>query len=199
MRFLLFNLVVSLALVYLLLGEHRATVIDGLVGQALDRSVAASDTAEQMIDPGKAIDGSAELAIAQPVQSETSEGDATSEYSEPISLTSQTLPRIETEPENTQVASSSPTSVIERYPLEELPLELIPIPSTSLWSGEQTLLSVDDPAVERRRAEVLGMTVAEDEVPPTFDPTFMSPSERQRELHALAEEMELLFADKLIQ
>lgn len=59
---------------------------------------------------------------------------------------------------------------------------------------------VDDPAVAKRRAEVLdgiaafdsapGVTLAEGE-------TLMGPEERLRELYTLAEEMELLFVTKL--
>lgn len=59
---------------------------------------------------------------------------------------------------------------------------------------------VDDPAVAKRRAEVLdgiaafdsapGVTLAEGE-------TLMGPEERLRELYRLAEEMELLFVTKL--
>lgn len=51
--------------------------------------------------------------------------------------------------------------------------------------------AITDPAVRQRRAEVLatGPLAAVKE-----RPGFMSPSQRRRELHALSEEMELLFA-----
>ena len=53
----------------------------------------------------------------------------------------------------------------------------------------------EDPAVARRRAEVLGeVEVAASD---SAAPEFMTPRERQRELDALAEDMELLFVDKI--
>jgi hypothetical protein len=51
--------------------------------------------------------------------------------------------------------------------------------------------AINDPAVRQRRAEVM----ATGPVAAVKDrPAFMSPSQRRRELHALSEEMELLFA-----
>ena len=63
----------------------------------------------------------------------------------------------------------------------------------------------EDPAVARRRAEVLGAEglgaegLGEVEVAASDSaaPEFMTPRERQRELDALAEDMELLFVDKI--
>ena len=53
----------------------------------------------------------------------------------------------------------------------------------------------EDPALARRRAEVLGeVEVAASD---SAAPEFMTPRERQRELDALAEDMELLFVDKI--
>ncbi len=197
MRFLLFNLVVSAALVYLLLGEHPTAVIDGVVGEVRDRVAAASDTTERLIDSGAAIDGSAQTGDVQPTPWADTVEEAPARIDEFISLTSQTHPRIEPEPEETDVDSSSPSGVVERYPLAAVAHEPIPFPSTSVWPSEQPLIPVDDPAVIRRRAEVLGIVASGDETPGADTSVFMSPSERQRELHALAEEMELLFANEL--
>lgn len=67
------------------------------------------------------------------------------------------------------------------------------------------LLPVDDPAVAKRRAEVLDGIAALDSAPVVAVPevalaegeTLMGPEERLRELYTLAEEMELLFVTKL--
>ncbi len=65
---------------------------------------------------------------------------------------------------------------------------------------------VDDPAVAKRRAEVLDGIAALDSTPPEIvvpevtlaeGETLMGPEERLRELYTLAEEMELLFVTKL--
>ncbi|MCH8037778.1 MAG: hypothetical protein IIC53_11755 [Proteobacteria bacterium] len=59
---------------------------------------------------------------------------------------------------------------------------------------------VDDPAVAKRRAEVLDGIAAFDSAPEVTlaeGETLMGPEERLRELYRLAEEMELLFVTKL--
>ncbi len=55
----------------------------------------------------------------------------------------------------------------------------------------------EDPAVARRRAEVLGEVEIAASDGAVEAPQFMTPGERQRELDALAEDMELLFVDKI--
>ncbi len=57
--------------------------------------------------------------------------------------------------------------------------------------------SFEDPAVAQRRAEVLGEVEIAASGGAVEAPRFMTPGERQRELDALAEDMELLFVDKI--
>ena len=62
------------------------------------------------------------------------------------------------------------------------------------------LPAVTDPAVAKRRAEVLDGIAVADRAPSMAlaeGERLMSPEQRVRELHALAEEMELLFVNKM--
>ena len=79
------------------------------------------------------------------------------------------------------------------------PIPAIP-PASIVPAGMKPLT---DPKVMERRDEVMAAgpaTVASAETGPAVDPAaMMSPRDRQRELHRLAQDMELLFADKLSQ
>ena len=63
--------------------------------------------------------------------------------------------------------------------------------------GAIRTVPVSDPAVLKRRAEVLGEGRIAKADAPHIEGPFMSPRERRRELNQLAQAMELLFAEKL--
>lgn len=81
-----------------------------------------------------------------------------------------------------------------------------PSGGTAQAARVRDLPPVDDPAVAKRRAEVLDGIAAFDSAPREVavpevtlaeGETLMGPEERRRELYRLAEEMELLFVTKL--
>jgi len=63
--------------------------------------------------------------------------------------------------------------------------------------GPIKTVPVSDPAVLKRRAEVLGEGPKTEVDVPYIEGPFMSPRERRRELSRLVQDMELLFAEKL--
>lgn len=76
-------------------------------------------------------------------------------------------------------------------------IEIAPRPATPETQAIAEAAAIEDPSIARRRAEVLGEVeiAASDGAAEPLG--FMTPRERQRELDALAEDMELLFADKV--
>lgn len=91
---------------------------------------------------------------------------------------------------------------------QNLPEEWVPQlsrPTVDYAKAEKTV-PISDPAVVKRRAEVLGEAPAPSETPSKSSDgeitiaegeTLMTPRERRKELFALAEEMELMFLKKL--
>ena len=184
MRFLMFNLVVSGALVYLLIGEeYRTVVVEDMMTRARDSVVAAVEDTVSMIETTAGTDGPAQIAGAIPVEPEMM-----SQARETIALTPRQDEPTTPEAGDFKAGPQASPSAIEREPA----------PLFSEWPVEQPLPRIDDPSVIQRRAEVLDMPPVGGEAPQPDAPTFMTAQERQRELHTLAEEMELLFATALV-
>ena len=177
MRFLMFNLVVSGALVYLLIGEeYRTVVVEEMMMRASDSVVTVVEDTVKMIETSATTDGQDQIADVMPVEPEEMP-----RAREVITHTPQQ--------DEFNVGSHATPSAIDREPA----------PLISGLSVDQPLPRIDDPSVIKRRDEVLGFVSIAEEAPQPDAPAFMTAQERQKELHTLAEEMELLFATTVVQ
>ena len=159
MKFLAFNLLAAVALVYLFSGADGPSV-EG----ALER---ASETAQSLVDKGR-------QAVAK-------EAEAPEPKPEPVAPVA--------------VDSVVPVAEPKPEPVTESKVAAAPVPTVAELAK---LLPVDQ-AVAQRRAEVMAAAAPAaqaSEIPKK--PAFMSRGERQRELHRLAQEMELMFVDKVV-
>jgi hypothetical protein len=183
MRFLLFNIVVGAALLYLYKGGNVDLALFTGPPSPAERALAASDPSPQDPKPGHARDvitGPSDPAPAPvPVPAPSVEKPAgTKTDTKPRetglpSAQSDDLPRID---ETIRVAKRTPKKPVDM----ELP-------------------AIDDPAVRQRRAEVLGTSEEQPRraaISLTEGSTLMSRSDRRRSLDALAEEMEMMFLDQ---
>ncbi len=192
MKFLLFNAAVIAALVYLFgvdrsdlneASDHLQTSADRLEEVARDKVDAALDGMGTTLAPE---DAPAPAGAEDPATL-TKPVEAVLEDTDVQAMDPATAPAVDPGSKPDAVASTSPnqetsnTGGIDRASPEPLP-------------------TVQDPAVAKRRAEVLGGVATAVEAPPVAlaeGEQLMSPEQRVRELHALAEEMELLFVDKM--
>ncbi len=71
------------------------------------------------------------------------------------------------------------------------------MPAAPRWEDGTKTVPVTDPVIARRRAEVLNEAPKPVTSGSKNPPQFMKPRQRRRELERLAEEMELMFAEKL--
>lgn len=220
MKDLLFNVVVAGALAYLLFGGgdgapavrdvvERAAAGAGAVadagrnlvglGRHEDDVAAADDAGRKLVGFGRHADDVA-AADDTPAPGAAPPGSGASDrIREPVAppwpLTagdSASAPRLardeapEPSPPRPTVAAARDDSAMPEVP----PLSALP-----------GLPAVDDPAVARRRAEVLGTassgSTSDAKTPPASETGFMSARERQRELYRLAQDMELIFVDKV--
>ncbi|MDP7427032.1 MAG: hypothetical protein QGH01_02465 [Alphaproteobacteria bacterium] len=173
MKFLAFNLLAAVALVYLFSGSDGPSV-EG----ALER---ASETAQTLVDKGRqAVSGTADSKAPEPKP-------------EPVAAAEPEVV-VEAKPE----PKREPKSEIEPEPVAPAPAA--PVPSMAELAK---LLPVDQ-AVAKRRAEVMAAAApaparaAPHTSKSAGEQVFMSREERQRELHRLAQEMELMFVDKVV-
>jgi hypothetical protein len=174
MKFLAFNLAVGLALIFLFTADK------GDVHKAVDR---AHDLAADMKKLAK-----------ETVGSKTVQTDAPAKIAAVAPALEVKIPaKIEAPAKAVPIAPVLPKKQVVSAP--PAPPAVVPpsaLPSRKKAGGAPSIL---DPAVAKRRAEVLNDN-------PTPDPTpvlkkgdrLMSASDRRRELLALAEEMELLYA-----
>ena len=199
MRFLVFNAAVVAALIYLLSAdrsEFRAAA-DRLYDTVGRVEEAARDGIERA---GSAARDSApsEAPTSEAPTSEAVTSEPDPEPERPRRLAAETAP--ETVPPAPAPSTAAPSG----------PGATAPSGETAQAALVRALPPVDDPAVAKRRAEVLdgigaldsapvlpGLEAAAPEVALAEGETLMSPEERRRELYALAEEMELLFVTKL--
>ncbi len=179
MKFLAFNLLAAMALVYLFSGSDGPSV-EG----ALER---ASETAQTLVDKGRqAVSGTADSKAPEPKP-------------EPVAAAEPEVV-VEAKPE----PKREPKSEIEPEPVAPVapvaPAPAAPVPSMAELAK---LLPVDQ-AVAKRRAEVMAAAApaparaAPHTSKSAGEQVFMSREERQRELHRLAQEMELMFVDKVV-
>ncbi len=187
MRFLLFNVVVAGALAYLLYGGGGAPEVGQVVQRTLDAAGAMAGAGKDMVarrvglgeaegpqSPGTAAAPPPVSRERAPLFDEALLGDG------PVAVAPPPLPAL------------SPRQDADQPPVPALS----ELPGTFPAVGP-AVGPAEDPAVARRRAEVLG-EIAEAQPPGAADEaTFMTPSDRQRELYRLAQEMELIFVDKV--
>jgi hypothetical protein len=106
-------------------------------------------------------------------------------------------------PAETAVVTASPVpTAAPPAPLPPLgpPVVVAVAPVVPPQDQGPAIAAIDDPEVLARRAEVLGGQatpgIQADEVAVAEQPAFMTPAQRQQELHRLAREMELVFVQK---
>lgn len=182
---LVFNLVVLAALVYLVAGGPLSREVrDGAV-QAVEaaRTVVplprpAGETPAPETAAGKVPVGEPAKPAPKPASSSVAEDGAAGKSARPPA------PAPEIKPPELPPAQD----VAERV---ARPPVTVAAKAANHGAGDPSL----DPAVARRRAEVL----ADGPVPlrAADKPAFMTPAERVRELQRLAEEMEIVFTDRL--
>ncbi len=124
--------------------------------------------AEQLVEKGK--------ALVQPTETEA-------EPAKPETVVVERVP----EP----VAAPAKPVPVAKAPVTETPVAAKPAPKRQAKPA-RTL----PPDVAKRRAEVLGEAAVVAEAPAA--PTFMTPRVRRGELAKLAEDMELLFVEKVV-
>ncbi len=211
MRFLIFNIASAAALAYLLWGQPGRIDTDGIAtairdtGAAAVREIgqAAPRPAEPKTDPAPA---------PRPLPEPAKPSPASAAEKPPIPPAIPPAPMAPLK-EATEVAAAS-APVLEPLPTRDIPVR--PVPKAAPLEVTVTpgaprsvirppvLPPVDDPAVAKRRDEVLGRTpdagavaTGRQLIRKAEGVEFMSPRDRRRELQRLAEEMELLYADKV--
>ncbi len=186
MRFLLFNLAVVAALFYLFNADRGGSeMVNDL------REDPLQTIRQELASLAREIADGRESAEDAAPQSATTE----------MSKTRAQEPRaraVDPEP-GAPASTSAKTAAQHMAPAVAQTLEADPQQSAAVADANAALPQVEDPAVARRRAEVLdgvlpgddgrGKTQAEAGPP-------MSPEERLRLLYSLAEEMELLYVSK---
>ena len=215
MRFLLFNLVVAAAILYLVTGDDAGAFRWlGLNEATTEKIVGLRESAV------KKIEAVAEVAKAKPTLDETIERS--------VKRLPQMLPKTKaaetkrpaiTPPARPDAAKPKPvkrTRVASKdRPMSLLPeggsaqRELPPIPDAKWVETRKVHMTPQpgsdrvgepipaDPAVRRRRAEVLGGVTQAKKFALKDGEAMMSPSDRLRELGNLADEMELLYFSSL--
>ncbi len=194
MKFLLFNAAVIAALVYLFgvdrsdldaASDHLQTSADRLEEVAQDKVDAVLDELRKTPAPTDSpVPTSTEAPVAPAMAAEPPAGipeDTDRRPAGPVGA-----PEVDGATKPDAVASAPPNHGSPDTEGPELP-------------AAEPLPAVRDPAVAKRRAEVLGGVASADgraSVALAEGEQLMSPEQRVRELHALAEEMELLFVDK---
>ena len=192
MKFLMFNAVVSAALVYLMIGdEYRSAAVEDVVDRARDTVVTAVEDAERMLVTDGDAEDTTPSIIGEP------EPEVLLQAPEPVAFTPRQVEPVVTEESDFQVGVVTSPGVVERESLDELSLEWDPGSVFPGWQAKQSLPEIDDPSVVQRRNEVLGREPVGGDVTAAVTPAFMTAQERQQELHALAEEMEIMFATEL--
>ena len=204
MRFLIFNAAVVVALVYLLSAERSE------VHSAADRLY---DTVQDLEASARARVG--DLGRAQADDVPAAEPPAIEDRAQPTEvLTRQEEAQEDPRPTreaDPQTKPEQPRGLAEAAPAPPEPANDAPQVPAASQDFAASLPPVSDPAVARRRSEVLEGIVdlgtvgetdgaappAKPEIALTEGETLMQPEQRVRELYALAEEMELLFVTKL--
>lgn len=175
MKFLLFNLVVAGALVYLFTADRAD------VHMAADRVYETADeiksVARNAVDQGRKLLQGDQAAATR------------SNTPPPI------RPRFEPEVQPQPQVQPQIQPQIRQKPIPEA----APVPAPVKQVARAGALAKVSPEVARRRDEVLGTANPESIPEIKQGEKFMSASQRQKELFSLAEEMELLYARKISQ
>ena len=169
MKYLLFNLLVVGALAFLLFDGDPPATVRGAVDKVAIK-------ADRLVEKGKALVGRTE-------EERRAERTPPSERPSPANSTTPAAePRPAPKPP-TAVAATPPAAA---PPPPSKPQKTIGAPARAL-----------DPDVARRRAEVLGEAPGEAATDTSAKTEFMAPRVRRSELHKLAEDMELMFVEKV--
>lgn len=212
MKFLLFNIAVIAALLFLFSGgrsstdvavDHRNDALDA-ISQELDSLV--REAGDELKAPQSAVEGARQDASEAPPE-EVADPAPREPQNRPVPAASDRT-EIASAEEGTTSTETQPQPVLDGDPRAGDSADASGTPPKPFGpeegnSSAETLAAlpqVDDPAVARRRAEVLdGVLPVEDqrtETPVKPGPA-MSPEERLRRLYSLAEEMELLYVSKM--
>ncbi len=215
MRFLLFNLVVAGALFYLFTADREdihsvAGTAHATVNQVEDLAYTAVDTVNDFIGGNTGIQPPAvsELAapeVIEPVAEKAVVADVPPiEAPEPAAVADTAVEDKKDDAGDTDEEIAKPVMVASSdLPVEEVaqrPVHPVPDPAKAIAAAAAT-----DPAVAKRRAEVLGgvesaapapATAGKGEIAIAEGETLMSPRQRRKELYNLAQEMELMFLNK---
>ena len=180
MRFLIFNLVVVGSLFYLFNGGQLPETGDGVLHKT---SIAAQNTLQAGRKATAAImDKVMQTEAAKPVASV------------PVAPVPVKLAPVKAAPIEVAVRQTvPPIPVTEKISAPRAPA----IKPAAQRTAAPNLIppAIHDPAVQKRRAEVMATGPTKYATDQT---AFMSPQQRRKELHALSEEMELLFASSRI-
>ncbi len=191
MKFLIFNLVVAGALIYLVTGGDLSRLPSS--GETAHR---VTNAAKVMVDRGHDLANKVIEQIGRtddtPRRDENSkaattlvEPGAPAKLLPPVhrpNFNTPTVPK-RTQEQNNQIRTPAATAKEDgKKPIHKI---VVASPNSP---------SIRDPKVLQRRAEVLAEGPRQNA---TDAPIFMSPRDRRRELHALSEEMELLFAQSI--
>ena len=175
MKTLVFNVLVVGALAVLLFDGAPPTSIRGAVDKV-------AVTADRLVDKGKALVGK---PAAEPRAGRTP---PVTPPPEPVVQTPVGEPR-----DQKVVATTTPAASVAKAPR---PVSEAPRPAKSRKAVDAPARALD-PEIARRRAEVLGETPDGAADAPAATTGFMAPRVRRTELHKLAEDMELMFVEKV--
>ena len=167
MKFLLFNVAVVVAL-FVLFNPDRAD-LRAVADRAYEAVGLARETAKDVAE---------KIKVTEPETPEPAPSPEPPKTAAPQTVAAE-VPA--------DLKPAEPVSA-EPHPVEMKPADARPADATPVEPPPQAL----DPAVAKRRAEVLG----EGPLPPAED-RLMSPEQRRRELFNLAEEMELFYVKRL--
>ena len=206
MRFLVFNIAVGLALVYLINGGSMPTggIKQGLADMGRKAEAVAAGLQRKLIvadapKPGTGSDGHgrdtipgspAPKPISKPTPKPTTRSAIEPAVQSPKTSDNQPVMRATAPPSPPPAAKPSPRKLVRLKTAPKI-----------IKSGRDVA-----PEVARRRAEVLGQTAPTAAAASKALPSkvalkagaqLMTPAERQRQLQSLAEDMELLYLEKV--
>ncbi len=185
MKTLVFNLLVVGALAFMLFDGDPPKSVAAAVEKVAVKT-------EQLVEKGKVLIGKS-----------TTEPRVTPSPSPPVTPDTVATPALDKspdQPDHKVVATTTPAAPVATAPAQPVakaPVAQTPRPVQTAKANPAPAPALD-PQVARRRAEVLGETQDGATNTPPAKPTFMAPRVRRNELNKLAEDMELMFVEKVI-
>lgn len=182
MKFIVFNLVVVLALVFLILGKDGAT-------DSLSRLGFAEAEVMPEMTPAPDVPQPVTLARAAPAADEQP-------VAEPVGVTSAAAEAARPDPVREKVVELDTVASVSPAPVPASPDTLVEVAETNESPAALSLATDVPPDVAQRRAEVLG-----DRAPQVLRPAVSRPIDREAmanrrlQLQELAEQMELMAAE----